>query len=441
MASPASTAASPGFAARRAACLLVDGVLRRSQPLDEQLDAAKDPLFGLDQRDRGLARAIAGVSLRRLGSLRHALNALMRKPVEERGALDAILLTGAAQILFLDVPDHAAVSLAVDLARADRNARPFAPLVNGVLRNLSRSKDDIAAALSDPLLDTPDWLRQRRIADWGEEAARAMAEAERIEPSLDITARSDAANWAGTLGGRLLPTGTIRLIAHGAVTDMPGFAEGAWWVQDAAAALPAHLIAAQPDERVADLCAAPGGKTAQLAAAGADVTAVDRSAPRLRRLTANLERLHLSAHTVAADAAAFEAEPFDAVLLDAPCSATGTLRRHPDVGWLKGEEDVAKLAALQGRLLDAAADLLKPGGRLVYSTCSLERAEGEEQIAALLERRSDLLRDPIRPEELPGLSEAITAKGELRTFPYHLPDEVARLGGLDGFFAARLVRT
>jgi hypothetical protein len=223
MASPASTAASPGFAARRAACLLVDGVLRRSQPLDEQLDTPKDPLSGLDQRDRGLARAIAGVSLRRLGSLRHALNALMRKPVEERGALDAILLTGAAQILFLDVPDHAAVSLAVDLARADRNARPFAPLVNGVLRNLSRSKEDIAAALSDPLLDTPDWLRRRRIADWGEEAARAMAEAERIEPSLDITARTDAANWAGTLGGRLLPTGTIRLVAHGAVADMPGF--------------------------------------------------------------------------------------------------------------------------------------------------------------------------------------------------------------------------
>jgi 16S rRNA (cytosine967-C5)-methyltransferase len=430
-----------GLAARRAATSLVHGVLQRGRPLDEALDDPKGPLAGLDPRDRALARAIAGTVLRRLGSLRAAVGKFLRKPLDPRGALESILLTGAAQILLMDVPDHAAVGLAVDQANHDRAARPFAPLVNAVLRNLVRERDSLADLLDDPLRDVPPWLAERRTRAFGAEIARAIAVAERDEPALDITVKSDAEEWAQKLGGELLPTGTIRLVPSGPVPELPGFNDGAWWVQDAAAALPARLLKAGPGQRVADLCAAPGGKTAQLAATGADVVAVDRSAPRLRRLTENLNRLGLSAETVTADATMWQGGPFDAILLDAPCSATGTIRRHPDVAWLKGPDDVEKLAALQTKLLDAAASLLKPGGVLVYSTCSLEPEEGEAQIAALLERRPDLARDPVAAAEVGGEAAFITPLGEVRTLPSHLPHAEKRLGGLDGFYAARLRRT
>ena len=267
----------------------------------------------------------------------------------------------------------------------------------------------------------------------------AAAHAE--EPPLDLTVKSDAVGWAGKLDGIVLPTGSVRLRAREAVTGLPGFTEGEWWVQDAAAALPAQLLNVRPGERVADLCAAPGGKTVQLAQAGGNVVAVDRSGPRLRRLKANLERLGLSAEIVTADVTAFEAEPFDAVLLDAPCSATGTIRRHPDVAWTKRPEDVDKLAALQARLLDQAARLTKPGGRLIYCTCSLERAEGEAQIEAFLARNDGFARDPIKPEEIGGRAEALTAEGELRTLPHQLAGETPRLSGWAGFYACRLIRS
>ncbi len=430
-----------GLAARRAATQLVHGVLQRGRPLDEALDDPKGPLAALDPRDRGLARAIAGSSLRRLGSLRAAISKFLRKPLDPRGALESILLTGAAQILLMDVPDHAAVGLAVDQANGDRAARPFAPLVNAVLRNVARERDELVKLFEDPSGDVPDWLARRRETAWGPDAARAIAQAERGEPGLDITVKRDPAGWAEKLGGELLPTGTIRLIPHGPVFELPGFSEGEWWVQDTAASLPAKLLRAGPGRRVADLCAAPGGKTAQLAATGAEVVAVDRSAPRLRRLTENLKRLGLSAETVTADATAWQSEPFDGVLLDAPCSATGTIRRHPDVAWLKSGDDIGRLAALQARLLDAAARLVKPGGVLVYSTCSLEPEEGEEQIAALLSRNADLARDPISADEIGGETSFLTSLGELRTLPSHLPHAEPRMAGLDGFYAARLRRT
>jgi 16S rRNA (cytosine967-C5)-methyltransferase len=427
-----------GLAARRAATALVHGVLQRGRPLDEALDDPKGPLSALDARDRGLARAIAGVTLRRLGNLRGAIAKFLRKPLDPRGGLESILLTGAAQILLMDVPDHAAVGLAVDQANADRAARPFAPLVNAVLRNVARERDELRVLFDDPTRDVPDWLSLRRVAAWGAEVAQAIALAERGEPGLDITVKSDAAGWAKKLGGEVLSTGTIRLVAHGPVPELSGFNDGDWWVQDAAAALPAKLLNAKPGQLVADLCAAPGGKTAQLAATGAHVTAVDRSAPRLRRLAENLKRLGLNVETVTADATKYEGGPFDGVLLDAPCSATGTIRRHPDVAWLKGEEDIERLAALQSRLLDAAVGLLKPNGVLVYSTCSLEPEEGEAQIAALLARTPKLERDPILEGEVGGESAFLTALGELRTLPSHLPHAEPRLGGLDGFYAARL---
>jgi 16S rRNA (cytosine967-C5)-methyltransferase len=313
-------------------------------------------------------------------------------------------------------------------------------LVNAVLRKLARDGKGELAALDTVSLDTPDWLMQRWTAHYGEATARAIAAAHAQEPALDLTIKQDAATWAATLAGRVLPTGTVRTLASGPIPQLAGYDDGAWWVQDAAAALPARLLGDVRGKSVADLCAAPGGKTAQLALAGAQVTAVDRSAPRLERLRQNLSRLQLSADIVKADAAAWQSGQFDAVLVDAPCSSTGTIRRHPDIPWLKSPADLAKLTALQSRLLDRAAAQLKPGGTLVYCTCSLEREEGEDQIAALLARDSGLHRSPIDPAEVAGNAELLTAEGELRTLPCHWPDPDPRMAGLDGFYAARIAK-
>jgi 16S rRNA (cytosine967-C5)-methyltransferase len=240
----------------------------------------------------------------------------------------------------------------------------------------------------------------------------------------------------------MLPTGTVRTLLQGSVATLPGFAEGAWWVQDAAAALPARLFGEVAGRTIADLCAAPGGKTAQLAQAGANVVAVDRSPARIARLRDNLARLHLEAGVEVADATEWQGANggFDGILVDAPCSATGTIRRHPDVAWLRQHADFAGLTVLQGRLLRRAAAMLKPGGMLVYCTCSLEPEEGEQAISALLADEPGIRRAPIAPSEVAGLAEIITADGDLRTLPCHLPHPEPRLGGLDGFYAARLVR-
>ncbi len=282
-------------------------------------------------------------------------------------------------------------------------------------------------------LNTPEWLWRRWIQAFGEETAGKIAAAHLEEPPLDLSAKADAAGLAARLSGAALPWGTVRLAAKGRIEDIDGYAEGAWWVQDAAAATPAQLLGDVAGLRVADLCAAPGGKTAQLAARGAHVTAVDISASRLRRLKENLDRLHLEAEIVQANVGDWSPpEPFDAILLDAPCSATGTIRRNPDIPYLKSEADIAALARVQARLLAHALSLLKPGGALVYATCSLEPEEGEAQIEALLASRRDVFLAPIRAEELCLPPEVITPAGMLRTLPFHG-------GGMDGFFAARLV--
>jgi 16S rRNA (cytosine967-C5)-methyltransferase len=430
----------PGLAARRIAVDIIDGVLRRRIALDEQLagKGAHPGLPALAERDRALMRRLAATVLRRLGSLRHLLGGFLERGFPpEAPRVEAILLVGAAQILWLDVPDHAAVDLSVRLAQADRRAARYAGLVNAVLRRVAQNRATLAAG--DALRDTPDWLLRRWTAHYGADAARAIAAANGQEPALDLTVKADAEAWAEHLRGRVLPTGTVRTLAHGAITLLPGFAEGAWWVQDAAAALPARLFGELRGASVADLCAAPGGKTAQLAYAGARVTAVDRSPARLARVAENLARLSLEAQCVAADALEWEAGPFDAVLLDAPCSSTGTIRRHPDVPWLKNEADLAMLRSLQRRLLDRAVALTKPGGRLVYCVCSLEPEEGEQQIAELLARDPHLARLPLTAAEACGRAEFVTAAGDLRTLPLHLPDPDPRWAGLDGFYAARLV--
>jgi 16S rRNA (cytosine967-C5)-methyltransferase len=433
----------PGLAVRRIAADIIDGVLRRHRPLDEQLEGANahPGLAGLPDRDRALVRALVAMVLRRLGTLRHLIGLLLDRGLpKEAPRVETSLLIGAAQILFLDVPDHAAVDLAVRLVQGDRHAAHFAGLVNAVLRRLTREGAARLTELDMAALDTPKWLMECWVGAYGEPTARAIAAANTGEPALDLTVKSDPVPWAERLGGWVLPIGSVRVIAHGPVTALPGFAEGAWWVQDAAAALPVRLLGEVAGLRLADLCAAPGGKAAQLAAAGAHVTAVDRSPARLARLEENLKRLSLTAELVCADVAEWEAQPFDAVLLDAPCSSTGTIRRHPDVPWLKQPADIEKLGGLQRRLIERAVALTKPGGTLVYCTCSLEPDEGEAIVNGLLTHETGVRRAPVDAGEVYGRAEFVTQEGDLRTLPCHLPDPDSRRAGLDGFYAARLLK-
>jgi 16S rRNA (cytosine967-C5)-methyltransferase len=442
-ASPAGdgSAAVAGLAVRRLAATVIDGVLRRRRPLDEMLDDART-FAALDERDRALARALIGAVLRRLGTLRQLLTSFVVRGLPAQAPLvETALLLGAAQIVFLDVPDHAAVDLAVRLVQADRHAARFSGLVNAVLRRVAREGAARLAAFDAVALDTPGWLLARWTKTYGEDTARAIAAASSREPALDLTVKADPDQLAKRLDGRVLPTGTVRTIARGPVTALPGFAEGEWWVQDAAAALPARLFGKEiAGLRVADLCAAPGGKTAQLAAAGAAVTAVDRAPARLERLRQNLARLKLTAQLVCADATAWTPDhaDFDAVLVDAPCTSTGTIRRHPDVPWLKRESDIAALASLQTRLIERALALARPGGTLVYCTCSLEPEENEDVVAALLSRTPGVRRLPVTADDVFGRAEFISRAGDLRTLPCQLPDTDSRFAGLDGFYAARL---
>ncbi len=431
-----------GLPARRTAAAILDAVLQKKQPLDDVLGRVRDgAMYDLPTRDRALARAIVGTSLRRKGQIDRVLETFLDRGLPARaGTLYPILLSSAAQLLFMDVPPHAAIDLAVTLAQWDPRAKRYDKLVNAVLRRVSEKGDSIASALNAARVNTPDWLWERWERTWGEDRTSAIAESQLIEPPLDLTVKGDPDVWAEKLGGRVLQTGSVRLIPRGRIEELTGFAAGAWWVQDAAASIPAQLLHDLAGKRVADLCAAPGGKTAQLALRGATVTAVDVSKKRLARLEENLARLGLSAEIVVADASQWGADAsFDAILLDAPCSSTGTIRRHPDVPYLKSNADIADLAGLQTRLLDNAVRLLKPGGTLVYSTCSLEPEEGEAQIAALLSRNGALRVDPLRASEPFGDSEWAQASGVLRTFPYQLQLDSPEWGGMDGFFAARLM--
>ena len=433
----------PGLLARTAAALILQDIVAKGHLLEERFSAAAVPnrLQPLDARDRALTRSIVTSALRRLGTIRHAIASRLESGLPRQAPeIEWTLIVGAAQVLLLDVPDHAAVDLAVRAVRLDRKTAGFAALVNAVLRGIARARDTILAD-SDPLEhDVPAWLGARWRKTYGEAGARAIAAAIREEPTLDITVKSDAAGWAEKLGARVLPTGSLRLGSHTPIDELPGYAEGQWWVQDAAAALPATFLKVQPGQRVADFCAAPGGKAAQIAAAGAQLTAIDRSAERLKRLSANFDRLDLTAELLVADATSLKAQPFDAVIIDAPCSGTGTLRRHPDIAWTKKPGDLAGLIALQTRLIDQAVELTRPGGTIVYCTCSIEPEEGEAQIAALMRRNPDVVRSPIISDEVGGLVEILNAQGEVRSLPSHLAGPEPRFAGLDGFFVARLLR-
>jgi len=406
---------------RDAAFDLLVATLDRHRPLEEALDA----LSGIDSRDRAAGHRIAAAVLRRMGSLDAVLEPYLKKAPPAEVA--HILRIGAAGLLLLETPAHAAVATAVAMARR-RGFTPFAGLVNAVLRRVSEGGATTLAALDGPRLDTPNWL----WTAWGRDA-RAIARAQLIEAPLDLSLRhgSEPPELA-----EALPTGSWRMPAGTRVTELPGFEAGTLWVQDAAAALPARLLAAQKGERIADLCAAPGGKTAQLADTGAMVTAIESNPTRLARLRENLGRLHLEVETIQADAITWRPpSQLDAVLLDAPCSATGTIRRHPDVAHLKRPRDIQGLVAQQDRLLEAASEMLRPGGRLIYAVCSLQPEEGPVRIAQALQKLK-LRAEPFTAADMPGLAEAITAEGHVRTTPAMWPER----GGMDGFFIARMIK-
>lgn len=418
---------------RRVAASLLDGVLGKGRALDDQLADPKTGFRDLADRDRAFVRRLVATALRRRGQIDGVLRKFLT--LWPKGLPREALRLGAAELLFLDAPPHAAVDSAVDLMHPDQK-KPRG-LINAVLRKVATEGMAIVAEQDAARTNTPDWLWQSWDHAYGPDVARDIALAHLQEAPLDISVKSDASVWAETLQAELLPNGSLRRMAGGAIESLPGFEDGAWWIQDAAATLPALLLGDVKDLRVADLCAAPGGKTAQLAAMGAQVMAVDRSDPRLKRLKANLKRLHLKAEVRTAEIESWQPpQLFDAVLLDAPCSATGTIRRHPDLPYLKDETDVMKLAALQQRLIKAAWAMLKPGGKMVYCVCSLQPEEGERQMPVLRALPGARI-VPADAAKLGLPEEAVTSDGALRTLPCHW----AERGGMDGFFAVCLEKT
>lgn len=425
----------PGLAARVAAVKIISAVLDKKTSLDGMLDSENgNPAYrALSFADRALVRAIVNTALRHLPRVEAALASLLDGPLPQGArSLHHVLVVGATQMLYLDVPDHSAVDLAVEQAHRDPRNRRFVKLVNAVLRRLGREKESVLEAVSTvPVL--PTWFYSRLSNIYGAEAAQRISDAQLIPSVIDITVKSDADLWAQKLGGTVMANGSVRLNAfEGSVPSLPGFDDGEWWVQDFSASMPVRLMGDLSGKRVADLCAAPGGKTAQLVIAGAHVTALDQSGNRLKRLRENLDRLKLKAETVETNMLKFQPdELFDAVLLDAPCSSTGTLRKHPDVCWTKDLADIAKLAALQENMLRHAITLVKPGGIVAFSNCSLDPSEGEEMVARVLESAPSLERVPLSVDAFADMACAIDAKGDMRTTP-------DMFGGVDGFYACVL---
>ena len=422
---------------RAAALDALNATLTGRATLDRAFERAVDTRR-LEGPDRAFVRALLGVTLRRLGEIDAAVKPLLQKPLPNRAtrARD-ILRLGAAQLMFLETAPHAAVAETVALANGD--VEGYRGLINAVLRRMTREPPAAPTPDNAARLNTPGWLWESWRAAYGHELTAKIAAAHQAEPPLDLTIfKGEAAEWAERLGGVALPNGTVRLRDAGAIPMLAGFGDGAWAPQDAAASAPARLLGDVSGKDVVDLCAAPGGKTAQLAANGARVIAVEVQRARVGRLAENLDRLRLTSEIAVADGTEWRPpSPADAVLLDVPCSATGTIRRHPDVAWTKSTAEVRALKPLQAALLDNAARMLKPGGLMVYACCSLQPEEGEQQIEAFLKRNKGFRRKPLRRADLHGLpTAALTAAGDLRTLPAMWSDK----GGMDGFYAARLMK-
>lgn len=427
-----------GFGLRAAALNAVSLVLYERRFLEEAL---ADSLDGIDDpRDRAFAHALAATALRRKGQIEAVLEHYIEQKLRARtGRAPAILLCGVAQLLFMETEPHAAISTSVALAARDEKAQRLKGLINAVLRNISRDRDAIMAALPADEANLPKWLNTRLRADYGPETTAHIAEAHTQQADIDLTFKTGAPDEELLALGIKLPTGSVRLNnPHPAVPDLPGFADGNWWVQDVAASLPVMLFDDLQGKTALDMCSAPGGKTLQMCAAGATVTALDTSAYRLEKVTENLARTNLEANCIAIDALEFEpGQLFDAILLDAPCSATGTIRRHPDMPYVRGNDDVKLLLTLQRNLLRKAATLLNPGGTLVYAVCSLLADEAPKQISQFLNQHGDFSRQPVAPGEKHIPADLISKAGDLRTLPHHMIGDVR---GMDGFFAARLVK-
>ena len=438
-----SVSAVPGLPARQAAARLLSAVVDKKTSLDGLTDNehGHPQYLALEMRDRMLVRAILGAALRHRADIERIFKSYLDRPLPQNAlSLRHLLHVAAAQVLYLDVPDHAAIDLAVTAAKSDPRNQRFSGLVNAILRKLARNADK-ERAQSSTIENIPAWFSHMLIENYGREKAAKILAAQANEPPIDISVKSNPEMWAEKLGGHVLFNGTVRLEhVEGAVSDLEGYQQGEWWVQDAAASLPARLLGNIKDKAVADLCAAPGGKTAELAVQGAHVTAIDLSENRLKRLQRNMERLDLKVATWVGNLKDFKLqELFDAVLLDAPCSSTGTIRRHPDILWTKDVSDVEKLAKLQLELLVASISLVKIGGLIVFANCSIARQEGEELVDAVLSSRNDIMLVPIRDEEVGGKTELLS-NGVLRTTPADLEGQTPSLSGMDGFFAARFKR-
>ncbi len=428
----------PKNGARYVAARSVQLVLEKRLPLDQALSGQE--LFGqLEGRDRAFARLIAATTLRRLGQINKIVSPFIKK--EPPAYVKAVLATGAAQILFLNTPPHAAVGASVSLLKRSQKTARAAGMANAVLRRVSEQGSHLLAD-TRPLDNIPVWLRRSWEGAYGEQAARAIANAAVQDPPLDISVKEDVEKWAQILEAEILPGGTLRRPKIGDVTALAGFDAGAWWVQDISASLPVKLLGDVKGMKILDMCAAPGGKTLQLAALGAQVTALDKNEERQKRVEENLKRTGLSANIVTADAARWR-DPinmsgggFDAVILDAPCSATGTFRRRPDVLHCKSPADVSSLMRVQERLLLAAARHVRPGGTLLYCTCSLETREGEEQVTKFMKNMAKFRLNPIVEADTFSLVNMMTSEGYLRVLPHFL----SKKGGMDGFFVARFTR-
>jgi 16S rRNA (cytosine967-C5)-methyltransferase len=424
--------------ARYVAARCLQLVLEQGQPLD--LAMSEIALFKqLEGRDRAFARLITATTLRRLGQIDAVLKPFIKKTPAPYP--HAILRTGAAQLLFLDTPAHAAVGAAVSLLKRSKKTISASGMANAVLRRVSEQGQDLLEK-TQTTDNLPKWLLEDWKKSYGLEACGKIADILVQEPPLDISVKSAPEAWAEKIDGDVLPGGTIRRAKIGDITMIPGFKSGDWWAQDISASLPIKLLGKLENKRVLDMCAAPGGKTMQLAAAGADVVALDKNTSRIKFIEQNLKRTKLKAKILAGDGAKWR-DPdktvqagFDHVLLDAPCTATGTFRRRPDVLHRKAAIDVEHLVRVQERLLLAAARHVRPGGTLLYCTCSLQRREGEEQVTQFLKNRSDFRLIPVLEEEMFTLNCAITARGEVRVMPFFLGEK----GGMDGFFIARFTR-
>lgn len=430
------------IAPRRAALHILQSIFIKKHNLDQVFDESKE-FAALSLRDRAFVKMMVTTVIRRLGQIDDLIKKSLSRPGQTINppVLEYILRLGVAQLVFMHVPDHAAVNTSVQLVESEGHGR-MKGFANAVLRRIANDGKDWVEKQDVARLNTPEWLLKIWIEDFGLRSAIDIAMANVVEPHLDVTLKrgDTSSDWAETLQAKVLPTGSLRLSQHKLVQDLPGYEDGMWWVQDAAAAIPARLFGNIEGRTVYDLCAAPGGKTSQLAAMGAQVVAVDRSAKRLVRLQENMRRLRLDPQvsTEVSDAAVWRArQGADYILLDAPCSATGTIRRNPDVPWLKSPTDLNSLVDLQARLLDNAVSMLNPGGVLIYCTCSLQKAEGEYQIDRILNAHSGRLeRWPVATSEVGGIGDIVTSNGDLRIFPSHL----GALGGMDGFFVSRLRR-